>query len=72
MDNADGTLSIFGTLLDHSAAYEVPAAGSASGFTTDQLASISRTLSFNDPQANAGATGEPNDRNVELVVADPR
>jgi metallophosphoesterase (TIGR03767 family) len=72
MDNADGTLSIFGTLLDHSAAYEVPAAGSASGFTTDQLAAISRTLSFNDPQVNAGATGEPNDRNVELVVDDPR
>jgi metallophosphoesterase (TIGR03767 family) len=72
MDNGDGTLSIFGTLLDHSAAYEVPAAGSASGFTTDQLASISRTLSFNDPQVNAGATGEPQDRNVELVVDDPR
>jgi 3',5'-cyclic AMP phosphodiesterase CpdA len=72
MDNGDGTLSIFGTLIDHSAAYEVPGAGSASGFTTDQLASISRTLSFNDPQVNAGATGEPNDRNVELVVDDPR
>lgn len=72
MDNGDGTLSIFGTLIDHSAAYEVPAAGSASGFTTDQLASISRTLSFNDPQVKTAATGEANDRNVELVVDDPR
>ncbi len=72
MDNGDGTLSIFGTLLDHSATYEVPAAGSATGFTTDQLASISRTLSLNDPQVNAGATGTSQDRNVELVVDDPR
>ena len=29
-------------------------------------------LSFNDPQVNAGATGEPQDRTVELVVAEPR
>jgi metallophosphoesterase (TIGR03767 family) len=72
MDNADGTLSIFGTLLDHSATYEVPAAGSATGFTTDQLGAISRTLSYNDPQVNLGATGEAADRNVELVVDDPR
>jgi 3',5'-cyclic AMP phosphodiesterase CpdA len=72
MENADGTLSIFGTLLDHSATYEVPGAGSASGFTTDQLAAISRALSFNDPQVNGGATGEAQDRNVELVVDDPR
>ena len=57
MDNADGTLSIFGTLLDHSATYEVPAAGSATGFTVDQLGAISRTLSYNDPQATLGATG---------------
>jgi metallophosphoesterase (TIGR03767 family) len=72
MDNADGTLSLFGTLLDHSATYEVPAAGSAGGFTADQLAAISRTLSFNDPQATLGATGIAQDRNVELLVDDPR
>jgi metallophosphoesterase (TIGR03767 family) len=72
MDNGDGTLSIFGTLLDHSAAYEVPAAGSASAFSTDQLASISRTFSFNDPQVNGAAIGAAQDRNVELVVDDPR
>jgi metallophosphoesterase (TIGR03767 family) len=72
MDNGDGTLSIFGTLLDHSATYEVPAAGSASGFSVDQLGAVSRTLSYNDPQANLGATGAAQDRNVELVVDDPR
>jgi hypothetical protein len=72
MDNADGTLSIFGTLLDHSASYEVPASGSASGFSTDQLSALSRTFSYNDPQAVLGATGAAQDRNVELVVDDPR
>lgn len=72
MDNRDGTLSLFGTLLDHSATYEVPPAGTASGFTTGQLSAISRTLSFNDPQASIGAIGTANDRNVELVVDDPR
>ena len=72
MDNDDGTLSIFGTVLDHAATYEVPGSGSASGFTTDQLAAISRTLSFNDPQAALGATGAAVDRNVELLVDDPR
>jgi metallophosphoesterase (TIGR03767 family) len=72
MENADGTLSIFGTLLDHSATYEVPAAGSASGFSVDQLGAISRTFSYNDPQAVLGATGLAEDRNVELLVRDPR
>ena len=72
MENADGTLSIFGTLLDHAATYEVPAAGSATGFNTDQLSAISRTLSYNDPQAVLGANGTAQDRNVELLVRDPR
>lgn len=72
MDNVDGTLSIFGTLLDHAATYEVPAAGSASGFNTDQLGAISRTLSYNDPQAVLGANGTAQDRNVELLVRDAR
>jgi metallophosphoesterase (TIGR03767 family) len=72
MDNADGTLSIFGTLLDDSASYEVPAPGSAGAFSSDQLAALSRTFSYNDPQANLGATGLAADRNVELLVDDPR
>src|SRR5215218_740027 len=72
MDNADGTLSVFGTLLDHAATYEVPAAGSAAGFNVDQLGAISRTLSYNDPQAVLGANGTAQDRNVELLVRDAR
>jgi hypothetical protein len=72
MDNADGTLSIFGTLIDHSAAYEAPAAGSASAFSVDQLGALSRTFSYNDPQASLGAVGQPQDHNVELLVDDPR
>jgi hypothetical protein len=48
MDNRDGTLSIFGTVLDHASPATAPAAGSASGFVARQLASIGRTLGFND------------------------
>jgi metallophosphoesterase (TIGR03767 family) len=72
MDNRDGTLSLFGTLLDNASSYTPPAAGSASAFTPDQLAAIGRTLSYNDPQAALGAIGQPADRNVELLVRDPR
>ncbi len=72
MDNRDGTLSLFGTLLDHAATYEVPASGSASAFTAAQMAAISRVTSFNDPQVTLGATGTSVDRNVELLVRDPR
>lgn len=73
MDNADGTLSIFGTLVDHSAPYELPApGGSASAFNVDQLAALDRAFSYNDPEGNLGATGASQDRNVELLVDDPR
>jgi hypothetical protein len=74
MDNRDGTLSIFGTMLDHSAATQTPAAGSsASGFTVDQMASLNREFAYNDPQ-KGGGTGEggPQDENVELLLPDPR
>lgn len=72
MENRDGTLSLFGTLIDHSATYEVPASGSATAFSAAQLAALSRTFSYNDPQAVVGAVGLPADRNVELLVDDPR
>jgi uncharacterized repeat protein (TIGR01451 family) len=73
MDNRDGTLSIFGTLLDHAAAAAAPPAGSAANFTAAQLASIGREFAYNDPQTGA-PTGEgaPEDQNVELLVRDPR
>jgi hypothetical protein len=74
MDNHDGTLSIFGTIIDHAAPLAPPAPGSsASAFTPTQLASLARELSYNDPQGGPpGGEGTPQDRNVELLVADPR
>ena len=75
VDNQDGSLSIWGTILDHDA----PAnPGSGVGSSTKQLASISRELAYNDPDADNGEDGHPDarggegDRNVELVVRDPR
>ena len=73
MENCDGTLSIFGTMLDHDAPIEAPAAGPAGGFSPAELASIGRVITYNDPQGdNAGSAGEPTDRNVELLLDDPR
>jgi metallophosphoesterase (TIGR03767 family) len=79
-DNRDGTLSLFGTILDHASGATAPAAGTAaSGLGTADLASIGRTLSYNDAQTGGRACtpepcgeGGPGDRNVELLVADPR
>lgn len=74
MDNHDGTLSIFATLTDPGAPLEIPASGSAaSAFGNDQLASISRAVTANDPQAGDDtAEGGRADQNVELLVDDPR
>jgi metallophosphoesterase (TIGR03767 family) len=73
MENCDGTLSIFGTMLDHDAPVEAPPPGPAAGFTSAQLAAIGRLLAYNDPQEDpAGNSGEPTDRNVELLLDDPR
>ena len=75
MDNRDGTLSIFGTLVDHGAPLATPAPGTpAFGFAPETLASIGRELAYNDPQVGVedGAEGRPQDRNVELLMRDPR
>ncbi|HEX8054125.1 MAG TPA: hypothetical protein VF517_14130 [Thermoleophilaceae bacterium] len=75
MDNCDGTLSIFGTMLDTANRVGAPAPGtSAAGFDSETLASIGRTLTYNDPQLGPGsnAQGKPVDRNVELLIKDPR
>jgi metallophosphoesterase (TIGR03767 family) len=75
VDNRDGTLSIFGTIVDHAAPPQ-PGANTA-GASTQRLASISRELAFNDPQASHSETGEGGgrgsreDRNVELIVRRP-
>jgi metallophosphoesterase (TIGR03767 family) len=74
MDNRDGTLSIFGTLLDHSGPIATPASGSpAAAFSPATVAAIGRELAYNDPQGGAGTgVGTPADRNVELLLPDPR
>ena len=86
VDNLDGTLSIFGTILDHDAPPEPGGApapepdGDGRGTVAEsvkRLSSISRELSFNDPDSFNGEDGRPEarggegDRNVELIVRDP-
>ncbi|MGH2952217.1 MAG: hypothetical protein ACRDKX_09250 [Solirubrobacterales bacterium] len=79
-DNDDGTLSIFGTILDHAGpSTAAPAGTSANTLDTDGLASVGRTISYNDPQSGGRACGggpcgegDLDDRNVELLVDDPR
>ena len=68
VDNRDGTLSIFGTLIEHAA----PAATVLGATDLLHLAAMSRELAFNDYQHdNADALGLATDRNVELLVASP-
>ncbi|HXR31426.1 MAG TPA: hypothetical protein VN752_09845 [Solirubrobacterales bacterium] len=73
-DNHDGTLSIFGTILDHVGQSVAPAPGTAaSGMDLNDLASAGRTMSFNDLQSGAPiGEGQADDRNVELLIDDPR
>jgi metallophosphoesterase (TIGR03767 family) len=78
-DNDDGTLSIFGTILDHAGSATAPASGNTSGFDVEELASVGRTIAYNDTQSGGracegGPCGEGGvaDRNVELLVDDPR
>jgi uncharacterized repeat protein (TIGR01451 family) len=73
MDNLDGTLSLFGTVLDAAADSQAPAPDSAQAFNEEKLASIGREFAYNDPQAGKGSgDGTPKDQNVELLVKDPR
>ncbi|MDP1847703.1 MAG: metallophosphoesterase [Solirubrobacteraceae bacterium] len=75
MDNRDGTLSIFGTLIDHAATLATPPPGTpAASFGPEALAALGREFAYNDPQVGveARAEGRPQDRNVELLLPDPR
>jgi hypothetical protein len=79
MDNGDGTLSIFGTVLDTAAPIGVPAPGTPAAAMTDaQLGSISRLLGANVRGARAKAAtaarsgGAHPGGNVELILPDPR
>ncbi|MDQ2676404.1 MAG: hypothetical protein M3Y34_06300, partial [Actinomycetota bacterium] len=76
-DNEDGTISIFGTILDHASPATAPAGDTdASTLGPLDLASIGRTIGFNDPQyggesCNPTCEGDADDRNVELLVDNP-
>ncbi len=75
MDNRDGTLSIFGTVIDHAAPIDTPPPGTPAGsFDRETLAALGREFAYNDPQVGveAKAEGRPEDRNVELLLPDPR
>ncbi|HLM26161.1 MAG TPA: TIGR03767 family metallophosphoesterase [Thermoleophilaceae bacterium] len=61
-DNRDGTLSIFGTILDHAGnanpgSSPLNTTGPQSRAQVSRLASISRELACNDPNSNSGAGG---------------
>jgi hypothetical protein len=67
VDNLDGTLSVFGTILDHAG----PVARSGLS-TTTALAALSRELAANDWQDRTDSRrGSIEDRNVELVIPAP-
>ncbi len=68
VDNTDGSLSIFTTMLDHAGTVGNPGPLTS----TVALAGLARELSANDPQGRAsGASGSTADRNVELLVKKP-
>jgi metallophosphoesterase (TIGR03767 family) len=68
VDNADDTMSIFTTIIDHAG----PADYAGDLSTTVSLAGLSRELAANDPQADlAGASGPAQARNTELLLATP-
>jgi metallophosphoesterase (TIGR03767 family) len=74
MDNCDGTLSLFGAVVDPGVPLDAPASGTAAaGMDERTLASVARLITYNDPQEGPdGSEGKPKDRNVELVMRDPR
>jgi metallophosphoesterase (TIGR03767 family) len=77
-DNRDGTLSLFGTVIDHAAPVLPPEPGTPGDeMDTMELASLARVFSFNDHQGGWQCSppcgeGSPSDRNAELLIKDPR
>jgi metallophosphoesterase (TIGR03767 family) len=76
MDNRDGTLSIFTTMVDQAAPPRPPAPGPASAIGPDGLASLSRIIAWTrrplGPAGRPRLTAARRLRNVELVLRDPR
>ena len=80
-DNRDGTLSIFGTIVDHASPATAPPAGTAAcrlrrPTTSPRSAAPSPTTTPSRAAARAtpapAARARRDDRNVELIVGDPR
>ncbi len=67
VDNADGTHSLFGVVIDHDA----PLVADPSDRSLAGLVAISRELSANDPQGHSAAFSDPGVFNVELVRPAP-
>ncbi len=68
VDNQDGTISLFATVLDHTS----PAVWREGDFSQEGLAALSRELSSNDWIENPlMRLGSPLDRNVELLLPAP-
>ncbi|MEU0535576.1 TIGR03767 family metallophosphoesterase [Amycolatopsis tolypomycina] len=66
-DNADGTLSLFTTLIEAEAPYAVD----YDARTPQALASLYRELSYNDIHVDLGRVGAAADHNTELLLVNP-
>lgn len=64
VDNEDGTLSLFTTLIESAA----PHATDFSDLSQTGLAALYRELSFNTPGARTDLAGTSRDRNTELIL----
>ncbi|MEU2587429.1 TIGR03767 family metallophosphoesterase [Streptomyces avermitilis] len=64
VDNKDGTISLFTTLIESAAPHRTDFAD----LTQTGLAALYRELGFNAPGARSTLSGTPEDRNTELVL----
>ncbi|MFI9805805.1 TIGR03767 family metallophosphoesterase [Streptomyces sp. NPDC052301] len=64
VDNKDGTISLFTTLIESAAPHRTDYAD----LSQTGLAALYRELSYNAPGANKGLAGSAADRNTELVL----
>ncbi|MFF7142514.1 TIGR03767 family metallophosphoesterase [Streptomyces nodosus] len=64
VDNKDGTLSVFTTLIESAAPYRTD----VTDLSQPGLAALYRELAFNAPGAKPARAGEATDRNTELVL----
>lgn len=67
VDNNDGTLSLFTTLVESRAPYQAD----YDTATVEGLASLAREFAYNDPQRDLSQLGQAQDRNTELLLAHP-